>query len=700
MVATGLAFIIGWLLFSLVELGCMLSKPWGLAGEAPLGDLLVLVASVGGLAALAMMPMLGALLGSGKLERALLARGRHRLATLLLRLLLPSLLFLVLVMIATISVRKPGVTPIVLVGLGAGASVAAALVLQRLQEGRISLWLMLIIGSGAVLSGVLLQILNNEYYLRLFHSAHFSVSIMAIVSIIYGIHFLLSTLRVPDRLAKRMAISGAVAAVACIAISLLFLPSSNLAKYIITEKSAGSYRFLTALLLATDFDGDGYSALLVGADCDGLDRGVSPDVGTISGNCLVRRYLPHRKSEAEVAKEVAALLSMVMSAGHGASGEGLGARPPHRQGAKSPNILLISADALRADRVGHLGYGRETTPNLDALAANCVVMEQFYVHSSATRPSMLSWVMMQHPDLAVQSASKKSTIGSNALSMLEQAGYSVNLVMWMDDIMLPLRRSGVGSWTLAKDNKSAIDSVIELVDREDDKKFVWAHMRGVHHPYGGVEGQSSFGATVSDKYDDSVVAFDAELGRLLKHMEQSGMIDDYLIIVTSDHGEELGDHGSGFHGQTLYSESIHVPMVLCMPGVAQQRISALTRAIDLFPTLLDYSGIAVSDDKFEGRSWLPFIGGGATMPEMPHFSQLLPGSTNSRIAVRFDGCSLLYDLKHGSYELYNYAVDPGEKRNLASFENAECGFDRLAAFAAWFLTRTDNWSEHAGATSR
>jgi arylsulfatase A-like enzyme len=183
-----------------------------------------------------------------------------------------------------------------------------------------------------------------------------------------------------------------------------------------------------------------------------------------------------------------------------------------------------------------------------------------------------------------------------------------------------------------------------------------------------------------DWYDGSIRGMDAELGRLLEYLRESGLEGKVQFAFIADHGEEFIDHGRTFHGQTAYGELSGVPLILYRPGVvpAGKRVSETTRSIDLMPTLLTLSGLPVPS-RAQGQSLVPLLTGSkAGWKNEPAVTEKAltkggaappPGDTESYALVH-DGWKLVHNVHRAAgtneFELYHHAEDPLDLRDLAA----------------------------------
>jgi arylsulfatase A-like enzyme/Tfp pilus assembly protein PilF len=200
----------------------------------------------------------------------------------------------------------------------------------------------------------------------------------------------------------------------------------------------------------------------------------------------------------------------------------------------------------------------------------------------------------------------------------------------------------------------------------DSRFFAWIHLYDPHDPY---EPPEPYASRYADRPYDGEVAWSDELvGRLDAALERLGLRGETLLVVTSDHGEGLGEHGEAVHGFFVYESTLHVPLLLRGPGIPPgRRLSVTGRSVDLLPTLLDLLGLArPSGLRLSGRSLAPALRGGAALPEEPAYAESL-------LPLLHYGWSDLRALRDGKWkyiqaprpELYDLEADPGETHDLA-----------------------------------
>ena len=347
-------------------------------------------------------------------------------------------------------------------------------------------------------------------------------------------------------------------------------------------------------------------------------------------------------------------------------------------------IVFISIDTLRADRLPAYGSTRAKTPQIDRLAADGLLFENAYAHSPQTLPSHTSILSGELPFVHgvrdnigftvrrgqrfLQHELKKAgyTTGAFVSSYVlrEQTGFDQGFDHFDDDLPAASPEEPLGNVQRRGENTMA--AAIQWVDAQPGKFFLFAHIYEPHTPYAP---PARF--TNPDPYDGEVEYSDEIVGRLIDHLRANGLYEDATIVLFSDHGEGLGDHGEEEHGIFLYRETIQVPLIVKLPGGrgAGRRVATPVQHIDLFPTIMllatgSHSSSTTADGP-RSRSLLPLADGGTIEPTNIYAESLSP-------RYHF-GWSELYALSDDRYrlirapedELYDLSQDPNELTSIA-----------------------------------
>jgi choline-sulfatase len=340
-------------------------------------------------------------------------------------------------------------------------------------------------------------------------------------------------------------------------------------------------------------------------------------------------------------------------------------------------VIVISIDTLRADRVGAWGYASAKTPHLDRLAADGVLFRNAFSHVPLTLPSHVSLMTgLLPPDHGVRdNVGYRLRDGVASLPQLLRAnGYATGGAV----SAYVLRGStGMGAMFETYDDQIAAPGAATLgdVQRAGEETaaiatrwiaahagspfFYFLHLFEPHTPYTPPQ---QFLASTSNTYDGEVAHADAIVGAFLDDLKARGIYDRALVIVLSDHGEGLGDHGEAEHGIFVYREAIHVPLLVKLPrneraGTVVERAAGLT---DVLPTVLSMVGVAVPPG-LSGRSLFAEDGPRRIFSESL-YPRLHLGWSDLRSLT--DGTHHYIDAPRS--ELYAMRTDPAEQHNVAA----------------------------------
>ncbi len=392
------------------------------------------------------------------------------------------------------------------------------------------------------------------------------------------------------------------------------------------------------------------------------------------------------------------------TAGPGSTGAAAWAAPEvvSRTGREAGwNVLLVSLDTLRADHLGSYGCARPTSPNLDALAAGGVRFASAFSQAPWTRPSHRSFLTGLYP-------ASNGDLQSPFLSeVLWRAGYRTTAVTAGGQID---PRFGfdhgfeayrIYNWVQAT---GRIPRTFEA--HRGRKQFLFLHTYRIHDPYtdtrftaglpSGRIGKSfdkhdwnDLGKKltadeqryVEALYDGNVAAADQAVGEVLDGLRRDGQLAHTIVAITADHGEELWEHGSWRHGQNLYDEQIHVPLILHLPGPLAERVGVTpgtvirdqVALVDLYPTLLDLMGVPL-DHPVQGRSLVPLLAGG-TLPPHEVFAENTNIKTFERKAFRTPRFKFIKSFPRAAaraagiespiYQLFDLRRDPHELHDIS-----------------------------------
>jgi arylsulfatase A-like enzyme/Tfp pilus assembly protein PilF len=384
-----------------------------------------------------------------------------------------------------------------------------------------------------------------------------------------------------------------------------------------------------------------------------------------------------------------------------------------------PNVILITLDTTRADRMGFLGSDRGLTPNLDTLAKQAAVFTRAYSqvpHTTASHATILTGTYPQFNHVN-DFASPLAADLPYLPDVLHHQGYQAaafvgSIVLDPGGGLAPGFDRGFDVYDAGFHNRQPGESRYESVERragdvvahaqewlnhrrsKSRPFFLWVHVYDPHDPY---DAPQPYKSRVSDPYDGEIAYTDAMVGKLFGALQSAGLYDGCLVAVVADHGEAFGEHGERSHGIFLYDETIHVPLVIKLPGngaaATQQWIDTRVGLVDVAPTILEAAGMRVPE-QIQGKSLLSLIQPTKTGPpdvDRPVYSE------NDYPNRAFDWSSLRA-LRVGKYlyveapkrELYDLNSDPSAGQNIA--ESASAIADTLSAQIETFRKGTASGS--------
>src|ERR1700746_1226155 len=291
-----------------------------------------------------------------------------------------------------------------------------------------------------------------------------------------------------------------------------------------------------------------------------------------------------------------------------------------------PNILIVTLDTTRADRMGFLGSRGGLTPHLDQLAKQSVVFTHAYSHVPLTTASHstiltgtypqfnhvvdfgipLSATLSYLPDILHHHGYHTGAfVGSLILDPLNGTAPGFDRGFDVYDAGFRVRPRGADRYKTGerRGEVGVNHAITALSKRPPGPFFAWVHLYDAHDPYDPPEPYKTKYA--GRLYDGEIAYVDACMGKLFEWLRLQGLFDKTLIAVMADHGESLGAHGENPHGVFLYDETIHVPLVFKLPANRQAgaRVESRVQLIDVAPTILQAAGVAIPKE-VQGESLL------------------------------------------------------------------------------------------------
>jgi arylsulfatase A-like enzyme/predicted Zn-dependent protease len=360
-------------------------------------------------------------------------------------------------------------------------------------------------------------------------------------------------------------------------------------------------------------------------------------------------------------------------------------------------VVLISIDTLRSDRLPVYGYGAVETPAIDALRRDGILYERAYTPAPLTLPAHVSLLTGLLPPAHGVRDNLGYTVNGARTPMLQQRlqerGYATGAAVsafvlrgatgiaegfgFYDDELTVA--AGVGMQGIQRPGAVTLERVRPWLRSSAGGPFLlFLHLFEPHSPYQPPE---PFASRYAEAYDGEVAAADAVVGDLIAELRALGAYDRSLIVLLSDHGEGLGEHGEDEHGLFLYRSTLQVPLILKLPGATRAGTSVAhpVQLIDLAPTVLEGLGLVV-DERLPGRSLL-------APPPRPGTVAIFAETVFPRLHF---GWSELASVIVGDTqyigaprpELYDLGTDPDQGTDLVGREPARAA-ELAARLAAW-----------------
>src|ERR1700694_5235079 len=360
--------------------------------------------------------------------------------------------------------------------------------------------------------------------------------------------------------------------------------------------------------------------------------------------------------------------------------------------AEAPNIVFITVDTTRADRMGFLGNMHGLTPTLDRVARQGVVFERAYSQAPLTPVSHATIFTGTYPQFhtVTDFGHPLPALLPFVPEILHKSGYRTaafigSLILDPKANMAPGFDRGfdlfdAGFHPKRGPNEDRYHSVerragdvvghaMRWMETNKNGKapfFIWIHLYDPHAPY---DPPAAFDQRFADAYEGEIAYADSALGKIFSYLRQRGLYDRALITMMSDHGESLGAHGESMHGIFLYDETIRVPLLFKLPGelLAGRRVAARVRLVDVAPTLLSMLSLPLPPT-FQGDSLVPL------MKSSQKLAADLPAYAETDYPHRAFGWSSIRSMRTGKYlfvraprrELYDQTRDQDAEHHLAA----------------------------------
>jgi arylsulfatase len=380
-----------------------------------------------------------------------------------------------------------------------------------------------------------------------------------------------------------------------------------------------------------------------------------------------------------------------------------------RDSVKGANVIIIVMDATRADHVGHYGYPRDTTPNLDTISKQSVVFENHFSQSAETKSSTACLLASQYCDTNLADGPRSLIPGTFTMEAgLQKAG--------MRTLLISSNLKATPLYGIGADFQDAVwDRQFEAIAQKEEhlywptvavrafsnwlrehssgRFFAYVHLAPPHYPYeqpgeftrrfaglkplsfkpGGVPFPETIPRPVPtppalpewiNLYDANLRYSDWAVGELIDQLQSSGILDKTLLIITADHGEAFGEHAHVWHGRSVYDEACHIPLLIRFPGgkLAGTRIAALSESVDMLPTIFDLLGARYPAQGIQGHSLLPLLAGQRDSINDYVFTR--GGGSPSKYLIRNHDYALMVYSNGRWRALYDLKKDPDERTNI------------------------------------
>jgi arylsulfatase A-like enzyme len=464
-------------------------------------------------------------------------------------------------------------------------------------------------------------------------------------------------------------------------------------------EGAASGRWLVAAARgAMDADGDGFPAGLCAGDCDCDDGDPSVHPGARE---IVANGVDEDCDGEDLSREATAMFAQLMSAGALPAAPKLIPdlvtpieSPEEDFRARAPNIVFVTIDTLRADHLGFYGYDKPTSPNLDRWSERCAVFEQARATGSQTRFSVPPMVIGKYFTEIARTDSKWPTILNEETTIAERLleggyhtaafhsiayfaprfGFAQGFEHYDASVLVKRPRSRFKPTSdYVTDKALAYVDSLPFAEQESEKPFfIWAYYSDPHSPYIFHRGFPSFGPWMKDVYDNEIAYTDHHVGRLLDGMDELGLLENTLVVVTSDHGEgldEATDHGQRYHGPNLHDEVVRVPLMICGAGVVPRRVTTSVSLIDLPSTFLDVAQMP-PNPSLRGVSLTHWLEGG-NGPHPPVFFEKHKSTALPQKGMVLWPYKVILKMAYNEVQIYDIAKDPKERTDLSEVLPAE-----------------------------
>jgi arylsulfatase A-like enzyme/tetratricopeptide (TPR) repeat protein len=369
----------------------------------------------------------------------------------------------------------------------------------------------------------------------------------------------------------------------------------------------------------------------------------------------------------------------------------LGFRHSRNNSASAPpcNVLLITLDTVRADHLGCYGYEPALTPALDALAAKGAMFEQAFSNVPMTLPShatIMTGLLPPEHGVRVNGEQRLDIPKATLAEMLRGRGYQTGAFIaavvldhangldrgfdvYSDQVPEEFKQHCAEPLSAYRPGDVVTNDALAWLAQRDPNRpfFCWVHLFDPHMPYFAHEIMKGTKFENTASYDEEIAFTDIQVRRLTDYLAQQNLTERTVVIAFGDHGEGLGEHHEDAHGYMLYDSTLHVPLIVSLPGRVQPgiRVKSLVSLVDLFGTVLDLVGGGETEER-SGRSLMGALIG-REIPSVASYAETLMPLTAFSWSPLWSLTQPEWKyIRSSRLHLYDRPVDPGELNNLAT----------------------------------
>ena len=420
---------------------------------------------------------------------------------------------------------------------------------------------------------------------------------------------------------------------------------------------------ISSLEKLSDSDGDGSGDLWGGGDCDDSNPRVRPGIPD--------RYRRGDSNCNQVVHGKDKLVETIIFQSPQAQ-----SALPNEARLKPKNLILLTIDALRYDAY------QKAMPETRRFAHRALDFTNAYAAGAATYWSIPA-LLGSRPPSFFKMGRDQTPVNTERLLTESLRDAHFHTALFANVTIFFVRGLSQGAHTKNYDTSHhtihgakpgaahLTDGLIKHIDRwrsgqlkpKRDRFMLWAHYYDPHDPYFEIGNLS--GGSDHQRYLNIVRSVDKQLNRLFKALEERQLLNDTMIVLTADHGDEFGDHGHRFHGKTLYEEMVKVPLIIYSPAYQGRKVNEVFSHLDVAPTILSHLGLP-SEKRFMGHDWDQELRARESLEESQALFEVLPDRNYGRhlVGIRKGTSKLIAHVDRGALESYELDADPLEANNL------------------------------------